>query len=51
MEAFNAWYPGGSVGLTLGIRGVLMGARITAVNLVGKLVVATRWVISAGTVK
>ena len=32
MQAFNAWYPGGSVGVTLGVRGVLMGARLTAVN-------------------
>ena len=51
MEAFNAWYPGGSVGLTLGVRGVLMGARLTTVNLVGTLVVAARWAISAGMVK
>jgi hypothetical protein len=51
MEAFNARYPGGSVGVTLGVRGVLMGARLTAVNPVGTLVVSVRWAISAGTVK
>ena len=51
MEAFNAWYPGGSVGLTLGVRGVLMGARLTTGNPGGTLVVAVRWSISAGIVK
>jgi len=51
MEAFNACYLGGSVGLTLGIHGVLMGAILTAVNLVGTLIVAVRWAISAGMVK
>jgi hypothetical protein len=51
MESFNAQYLGGSVGLTLGDHGVLMGARLTKVNPVGTLVVATRWAISVGTVK
>jgi hypothetical protein len=40
MEAFNARYPGGSAGVTLGIRGVLMGERITTVNMIGTLVVS-----------
>jgi hypothetical protein len=34
MEAFNAQYPGGSVGVMMGVRGVMMGARITEVILV-----------------
>ena len=51
MEAFNAWYPGDSVGVTLGIRGVLIGARLTAVNPVGTLEEAGRWAILVGTVK
>ena len=33
MEAFNGRYPGGSVGVTLDIRDVLMGTRLTAVDL------------------
>jgi hypothetical protein len=48
MEAFNARYPGGSVGVTLGVRGVFMGERLTAVNPVRTLVVAVRWAISKG---
>jgi hypothetical protein len=32
MEAFNTRYPGGSVGVTLDIHGVLIRARLTAVN-------------------
>jgi hypothetical protein len=51
MEAFNARYLGGSVGAMLGVRSVLMGARLTAVNPVGTLEVVVRWAISAGTVK
>ena len=34
IEAFNTRYLGGSVGVTLGVRGVMMGARLTTVNLV-----------------
>jgi hypothetical protein len=51
MEEFNARYSGGSVRVTLGIHGVLMGARLTIVNPVGTLVVFVRWAISAGMVK
>ena len=51
MEAFNARYPSGSVGVMLGVHGVLMGEILTAVNSVGTLVVSMRWTISAGTVK
>jgi len=51
MEAFNACYLGGSVGATLGIRGVLIGAILTAINPVGTLEVAAIWAILAGTVK
>jgi hypothetical protein len=40
MEAFNTRYLGGSVGITLGIHSVLMGVRLTAVNLVGTLIVS-----------
>jgi hypothetical protein len=40
MEAFNTWYSGGSVRVTLGVRGVLMGARLTTVNLIRTLVVS-----------
>jgi len=43
--AFNAWYPSGNVRLTLGVRGVLMGARLTAGKLVGTLEVVARWAI------
>jgi hypothetical protein len=50
-KAFNAWYPGGSVGVTLGIRWVLIGARPAVVIPVGTLVVFARWAISAGRVK
>jgi hypothetical protein len=51
MEAFNERYLGGSVGLTLGIHGVLMGARLIIVNPVGTLKVVVRWAILVGTVK
>jgi hypothetical protein len=51
MEAFNAWYLGGSVEVTLGVHSVLIGERLTTVKPVGTLVVAERWAISAGTVK
>jgi hypothetical protein len=51
IESFNVWYPGGNVGVTLGVHGVLIEAILTVVNQVRTIEVAVRWDISTRMVK